>query len=101
LIRDADDLLGDLGIELIQAEIAERVELDEAERRVLEAIAEPTLPDRVASTLGVGIHEIVGVLMRLELRGFIRSVGGRYETTLAARRPRPDRAGRLAAIDER
>jgi DNA processing protein len=101
LIRDADDLLGDLGIELVQAEIAERVDLDEAERRVLEAIVEPTLPDRLASALGVGIHEIVGVLMRLELRGFVRNVGGRYETTLTARRPRPDRAGRLAAIDER
>ena len=101
LIRDADDLLGDLGIELVRAEIAERVDLDEAERRVLEAIVEPTLPDRLAAALGVRIHEIVGVLMRLELRGFVRNVGGRYETTLTARRPRPDRAGRLAAIDER
>jgi len=96
LIRDADDLLGDLGIELVQAEIAERVDLDEAERRVLEAIVEPTLPDRLASALGVGIPEIVGVLMRLELRGFVRNVGGSVgvalATTLLARRSQQHQA---------
>ena len=94
----------------------------DAEGMVLAAIVEPTLPDRLASSLGVGIHEVVGVLMRLELRGIVRNVGGRYETTLKGRPQRdavgersargtPDRAtrrtgtpapsSRLAAIDER
>jgi hypothetical protein len=44
----------------------------------------------------VGIHEVVGVLMRLELRGFVRNVGGRYETTLKAR-PHRDRLVREPA----
>jgi hypothetical protein len=103
-------------------EAAERLDLDDAELRVLAGIVEPTLPDRLASSLGMGIHEVVGVLMRLELRGFVRNVGGRYESTLKARPQRdaasersargtPDRAtsrtgtsapsSRLAAIDER
>jgi DNA processing protein len=122
LIRDAEDLLGDLGDVVVPTEAAERLDLDDAERRVLARIVEPTLPDRLASSLGVGINEVVGVLMRLELRGFVRNVGGRYETTLKARpqpdaasgrsaRGTPDRAAactgkpapssRLAAIDER
>ncbi len=123
LIRDADDLLDDLGVELVPTQVAERTALDESERRVLQVIIEPTVPDRLASALGVGVHEVVGVLMRLELRGFVRNVGGRYETTLKARPPQPDRASmrsargtperdtsrtgtparssRLAAIDER
>jgi DNA processing protein len=122
LIRDAEDLLGDLGVEVVPTEVAERLDLDDAERRILGGIVEPTLPDRLASSLGVGIQDVVGVLMRLELRGFVRNVGGRYETTLKARphrdaasersaRGTPDRAtsrtgtpapsSRLAAIDER
>jgi predicted Rossmann fold nucleotide-binding protein DprA/Smf involved in DNA uptake len=122
LIRDAEDLLGDLGVEVLPTEAAERVDLDDAERRVLAGIVESTLPDRLASSLGVAIHEVVGILMRLELRGFVRNVGGRYERTLKARSRRdaanersargtPERAtrragtpapsGRLAAIDER
>jgi DNA processing protein len=125
LIRDVDDLLDDLDVEIVPTEVAERLELDDAERRILDGIAEPTVPDRLASSLGVTIPEVVGALMRLELRGFVRNVGGRYETTLKARAQRdqrdedsersargtPDRAtsrtgtpapsSRLAAIDER
>jgi len=33
--------------------------------------------DRLASSLGVGLREIVGLRMRLELRGFVRNVGAR------------------------
>src|SRR4029453_11575260 len=77
LIRDAEDLLGDLGVEGASTEAAERLGLDDAERRVLAGIVEPTLPDRLASSLGMGIHEVVGVLMRLGVRGGVRSGGGR------------------------
>ena len=93
LIRDVEDLLSDLGVEVLPTEATERLGLDDAELRVLAGIVEPTLPDRLATSLGVGIHEVVGVLMRLELRGFVRNVGGRYETTLKARphRGRPVR----------
>lgn len=86
LIRGADDLLSDLGLELDRSRIERQVELDPAERRVLAAVIEPTLPDWLAAALGVPLPEVVGTLMRLELRGFVRNVGGRFETTL---KPRP------------
>jgi DNA processing protein len=122
MIRGAEDLLEDLGLELLQEDVARRVDLSEAERAVLGRLAGPTLPDRVASELGTTVPEVVGVLMRLELRGFVRSVGGRYESTLKGR-PQPEarssrsargtpagetrrtgtpaRSSRLAAIEER
>ena len=82
MIRNADDLLHDLGLRLDQAAVTESEDLTEADRRALGVLAGPTLPERVASSLGVGVPEAVAVLMGLELRGFVRSVGGRYETTL-------------------
>jgi DNA processing protein len=85
LIRGADDLLSDLGLELDRSRIERQVELDPAERRVLAGVIEPTLPDRLAAALGVPLSEVVGTLMRLELRGFVRNVGGRFETTLKPR----------------
>lgn len=84
MIRGAEDLLHDLGLELIRDEVARRVDLSEDERRVLDRLPVPTLADRLASELGASVPEVVGVLMRLELRGFVRNVGGRYESTLKA-----------------
>lgn len=118
MIRDADDLLGDLGLEPASDDVAERLELEPEERRVLGRIAEPTLPDRLASDLGKGIGEVMSILMQLELRGLVRSVGGRYETTqrqreaskrsargtpppTTSRTSTPAPSSRLAAIDER
>jgi DNA processing protein len=86
MIRGADDLLGDLGLELDRPRIERQVELDPDERRVLAEVIEPALPDRLAVALGMPVPEVVGTLMRLELRGFVRNVGGRFETTL---KPRP------------
>ena len=84
LIRNAEDLLDDLGLELDRAAVTERDDLTDADLRALESLAGPTLPERVASSLGTGIPEAVALLMGLELRGFVRSVGGRYESTLKA-----------------
>ena len=86
MIRGADDLVSDLGLELDRPRIERQVELDEDERRVLAEVIEPALPDRLAQALGMPVPEVVGTLMRLELRGFVRNVGGRFETTL---KPRP------------
>ena len=85
MIRGSEDLLHDLGLELAPEQISLRVPFDEWERRVLDELVGPTLPDRLASALGVGMVEVVQVLMRLELRGFVRNVGGRFEPTLRAR----------------
>lgn len=82
-IRGAEDLLHDLGLELVADEVAERAGVSDAERHVLAELGGPTLPDRIASAIGASVPEVVAVLMRLELRGFVRSVGGRYETTLS------------------
>ena len=80
MIRGAEDLLHDLGLEPDLAAVRE--DLTHAQRLALEALAGPTLPERLAASLGVGLHEAVALLMELELRGFVRSVGGRYEATL-------------------
>lgn len=83
MIRGPEDLLEDLALEPGADEIADRVGMSGEERRVLEELTGPTLPDRIASTLGATVPEVVAVLMRLELRGLVRSIGGRYESTLA------------------
>ena len=90
LIRGADDLLSDLGLELDRPNIERQADLDPAERRVLAEVIEPVLPDRLAAALGMSVPEVVGTLMRLELRGFVRNVGGRFETTL---KPHPTTRG--------
>ena len=80
MIRGSEDLLHDLGLELDPGTVPD--DLSDAERRALEALTGPTLPERVASSLGIGVPQAVTLLMELELRGFVRSIGGRYETTL-------------------
>ncbi|MGH2636955.1 MAG: DNA-processing protein DprA [Actinomycetota bacterium] len=82
MIRGPEDLLEDLGLRTEAGRLAERSELSDDERRVLDRLAGPTLPDRVAGALGAGVPEVVAVLMRLELRGLVRNVGGRFEPTL-------------------
>ena len=84
MIRGAEDLLHELGLELVAEQVVERLEISEDERRALAELTGPTLPDRVAAALGITIPRAVSLLMRLELRGLVRGVGGRYESTLKA-----------------
>lgn len=84
MIRGPADLMHDLGLEAVGEQAALRVRLGDGERRILDELRGPTLPDRVASSLGIGLPETVRLLMRLELRGFVRNVGGRYESTMRA-----------------
>jgi DNA processing protein len=84
MIRGPEDLLQDLGLELVAEEVTERLEISDDERRALAELTGPTLPDRVAAALGISMPHAVSLLMRLELRGFVRGVGGRYESTLKA-----------------
>jgi predicted Rossmann fold nucleotide-binding protein DprA/Smf involved in DNA uptake len=85
MIRGAEDLLRELELRADAVQVAGRVDLSEEERGVLARLAGPTLADSLASELGRGVPEIVATLMRLELRGLVRSVGGRYESTLGGR----------------
>jgi DNA processing protein len=81
MIRGADDLLADLGF-ASPATIEAPPELPEDERRAYRALAGPSLPDVVARATGMSIPEAVTALIRLELRGLVRGVGGRYERRL-------------------
>jgi len=92
MIRGADDLLHDLGV-ATSAPSGDRVrspvppiELPEQEGRVWAALVEPSLPDAVARGARLSIPDAVAALIRLELRGLVRSSGGRYERTLEGSR---------------
>jgi predicted Rossmann fold nucleotide-binding protein DprA/Smf involved in DNA uptake len=82
MIRGPADLLEDLGLDAAPARPP--VDLTLAEVAALRALAGPTRPDRVARELGVGLADALSVLMRLEMRGLVRGIGGRFEATLAA-----------------
>ena len=83
-IRGVEDLLEDLGLDAAPPDGAEEATLTDDERRVLAELHGPTVADRVASALGMSVVQVVPVLMRLELRGLVRLVGGRFERTLRA-----------------
>lgn len=83
-IRGVDDLLEDLGLDPLDPARGEGGDLTDDERRVLGELHGPTVADRVASALGMNVVDVVSLLMRLELRGLVRSVGGRFEQTLRA-----------------
>jgi DNA processing protein len=78
LIRGADDLLNDLGIDR-SAPPPPPPDLDQDERRVWDSLWGSVLPDAVARQAGMSIPDAVTTLIQLELRGLVASVGGRYE----------------------
>jgi DNA processing protein len=82
MIRGPEDLLAELGLTRREADAPAPFDLSEPERRVLDELTAPTLPERVAGAAGMTLPEAVAALMRLELRGLVRNVGGRYEPTL-------------------
>jgi DNA processing protein len=84
LIRGAEDLLLDLGrIDPQSASPEGRIPgLSVAEEAVLATLAGPTLADQVARQLGWDLSDAVSSLVGLELRGLVRSVGGRFERRL-------------------
>ena len=85
MIRSADDLLHDLGVaatEAVDGRAVPPIELPDDEGRIWAALVEPSLPDVVARGARLSIPDTVAALIRLELRGLVRSSGGRYERTL-------------------
>ena len=77
MIRGAADLLEDLGVGELPP--APPPDLDEDERRVYMALADRSLPDDVARLTSMSIPAVVTILTRLEVRGLVVNVGGRYE----------------------
>jgi DNA processing protein len=98
LIRGPEDLLDDLGIRpLSRSRVADETgdpgvpgdtsmpDLPAQAHRVLDAVAGLVAPDRVAAQLGLPLGQVLANLTELELRGLVRSSGGRFERRLAAR----------------
>jgi DNA processing protein len=85
MIRDADDLLDDLGLVApVAAEPVEPpIELPEDERLVWTSLIESSLPDTLANAVPMSLSRTMAALTRLELRGLVRSVAGRFERTLS------------------
>ena len=85
LIRSSEDLLADLGLAGTlavdhQAPSAPPLPLlSLAEEQVLGYLTGPTLAEHVADQLGWPIAQVVPALMQLEIKGVVRSIGGRYE----------------------
>lgn len=82
LVRGVDDVLAELGIEAPAAAVPE-TDLTDRERAALAAVGDRVLPDAVARVLGVPVAEALPLLLALELKGLVRSIGGRYERRLA------------------
>jgi DNA processing protein len=88
LIRGCDDLLHDLEIDRDPA-TDRRAQLTLAEDAVLQRLSGPTLAESVARDLEVATGTAVAILLELELKGLVRSAGGRFEPTAAAARGVP------------
>jgi DNA processing protein len=86
LIRGVDDLMRDLKLDVARTtQPTLRLNLTLAEQAALDLVIGPVLPEKVASGLGVSVPEVLPLLLGLELKGLIRSVGGRFEPRLKAR----------------
>ena len=99
MVRDARDLLLDMGRLDPAAAVDARslpgtgtesgagaTGLTAAERRVLEILSGPTLPEAVAGSLGEPLAQVLSTIVMLEVRGLVRTVGGRVEATLGSAR---------------
>jgi predicted Rossmann fold nucleotide-binding protein DprA/Smf involved in DNA uptake len=82
MIRGAQDLLEELDLDAAPG--GPPADLTLAELAALRALTGPTLPERVARELRLGLADALALLVDLEMRGLVRNVGGRFEATLAA-----------------
>lgn len=83
LIRGVEDLLSDLGlISSRGVPRSRRTDLTLAEQAALDLVTEPVLAEKVARALGLSVQDALPLLVALELKGLVRSVGGRFEPRL-------------------
>lgn len=93
LIRSPEDVLAELGVEPVPSvPTAPPSDLEPDELRALAAVVGRTLPEAVATVLGTGVEEALALLFRLELRGLVRSLGGRFERRLTPSSQDPGRS---------
>jgi DNA processing protein len=81
MIRGADDLLADLGCAAKLA-AAPPSHLRDDERAVFRALGASGLTDAIGAATGLPLPSVTAALLSLELKGLVRSVGGRYERRL-------------------
>jgi DNA processing protein len=95
LVRDAADVLAELGLETSLpgvaggggADAGSAAGLSPADAAVLAALGSALAPETVAAAASVTLPETLAALLRLEVRGLVRQVGGRFERTLRAPAP--------------
>ena len=93
LTRGPDDLLDDLGLAAAAATPDDAgpgaadlgTAFSDAERQVWQALDSTSAPDRLASTTGIPLSQVIAALTTLELNGLVLSSGGRYERKAARR----------------
>ena len=83
MIRGADDLLDDLG-HTTRLRLGPPPNLSGDERRVYEALGASGLPDAISAVTTLPLPAVTTTLLSLELKGLVRSVGGRYERRVLA-----------------
>jgi DNA processing protein len=86
LIRDAEDLLGDLGVDAERGHGPAPPGLTQDERRVFDALTGPMLPAAAARAASMPPSRALSSLINLELRGLVRAAGGRFERTFRSTR---------------
>jgi DNA processing protein len=84
MIRGAEDLLDDLGLDARPVTVAPP-DLTEDQRRVFDAVVARELPDAIAARARMPVSEALVALLDLEIRGLVRSIGGRFERGLVRR----------------
>ncbi|MEX2276016.1 MAG: DNA-processing protein DprA [Actinomycetota bacterium] len=88
-VRHARDVCEAADIPFDEAAIAARRAalrggVDPIEARVLDAVGDGVLPEHVADGAGLTLPDTLACLLRLELRGLVRSDGGRFRRSLDA-----------------
>ena len=81
IVTSADDVLEDLnlGRRREQAAVQQALPLADEERRLLALLtAEPQHIDEVAAAANVPIADASGLLMAMELKGFVRNLGAQH-----------------------
>lgn len=94
LIRGPADLLEDVGLAPALAPDPDEAgsshpgsALSEAERRVWEALNSKSAPDRLSSSTGLPLSQVIAALTTLELNGLVHGSGGRYQRKTQSWRP--------------
>jgi DNA processing protein len=84
LVGGLEDVLASLGAAGAPPGSSIPPDLPEPDRRVLDHLSAPATAELVARAAGMDPARVLSSLVSLELRGLVRSVGGRFERTALA-----------------